>query len=107
MTTRAQKRRIMESLTRKNGELILDPTACAEWLPGQDNDAAGSTAEAWAISFEELVVGLEYGRSRAMPKKTLSAYYAGLKAYQLEFWRAHSKEIKATVSEELLPEYSD
>jgi len=104
--TNEKKLAILHSLDRaKNGDLVLNPTACAEWIPTQNDDDAATPAEAWTIAFDEIIIGTEYGSSRAMSKKVLAEYFKGLKAYQLQFWRDNAEKIKATIGGDLVNEY--
>ena len=104
--TDKQKAEIMHKLDHsKRGDLILNPTACADWIPTQDDDAAATPAEAWTTAFNEIIIGTEYGTAKTMTKKVLAEYFEGLKEYQLHFWRFHADKIKATIDGDLLNEY--
>ena len=100
--TGRQKLAILKGLARtKSGDLILDPAACADWIPTQYTD----TAEGWTAAFDEIVIG--DSSTKTMNKKTMAEYFKGLKEYQLAFWQAHAGKIKATVTEEIILDYED
>ena len=104
--TNEKKLAILHSLDRaKDGDLILNPESCADWIPCQDDENSCTPSEAWAVAFDAFIIGTEYGHSYAMNKATLAEYYKGLKDYQLKFWRDHAEKIKATIDGDILNEY--
>ena len=110
MITDREKVAILKALPRDNdGDLILTPAACKDWLPSEDFDQRQHVCEAEPLArgFESYVLGMDELTSNTTDRETLAEYFEELRAFQLDFWQRHAARINAVVTRDWIDDYDD